>query len=341
MAESQKVEISLSSYLKLLLVVLGVFFLWQIRDVVIILFIVFVLVKALEPIIKWMMSRGIPRVPSLVLIYVLLVGGLIAALSMVIPPLVSQLQLLAANVPLLIAKVRPMYNSIPTSIDLQQFIVTLTNQLGTLTGDVVTVATRLFGGIVSLLTVFVLSFYMLLDEKQIDSLINLVVPSSITGEVRTVLEKIGVRVGGWVRGQVIISAIMGITTFVALSLVGLPYALTIGVAAAVFEVLPIIGPIVTAIVAVVIALGSGSWGMAIGTLVVFTILQQLEGHFIVPKVMQKAVGLSPVVIIVALLIGSVLAGVPGAILAVPAAACIDVFVDEWSHLRLAFERGRV
>ena len=209
------------------------------------------------------------------------------------------------------------------------------------TGDVVTVATRLFGGIVSLLTVFVLSFYMLLDEKQIDSLINLVVPSSITGEVRTVLEKIGVRVGGWVRGQVIISAIMGITTFVALSLVGLPYALTIGVAAAVFEVLPIIGPIVTAIVAVVIALGSGSWGMAIGTLVVFTILQQLEGHFVVPKVMQKAVGLSPVVIIVALLIGSVLAGVPGAILAVPAAACIDVLVDEWPHLRLAFERGRV
>jgi len=119
-----------------------------------------------------------------------------------------------------------------------------------------------------------------------------------------------------------------------------PYALTIAVLAAILEMLPILGPIITGIFTIIITLGAGSWGLTIAALVAFIVLIQIEGNFIVPNIMKKAIGLSPVVIIVALLVGSILAGVPGAILAVPTAACIDVLMDEWPHLRDAFERGR-
>lgn len=338
MAEIQKVEISLTSYLKLLLVVLGVVFVWQIRDIVVILFIAFILVQALNPAVIWLGKRGIPRLISLILIYLSLVGVVVATLSLIMPPLIDQLRLLEANVPYLISKVRPLYDSLPASLNVQQVLTSVTNQLGNFTGDIVTVATRFFGGLFSVLMVFVISFYLLIDEKQLDSLLQLVIPSRLTGEARRVLEKIGYKVGGWVRGQILINIIMGLSTWLVLSIIGMPYALTIGVLAAVFETLPVIGPIVVEVIAIIIALGTGSWGLAIAGLIAFTLLQQLEGHFIVPNVMRQAVGLSPVVIIVSLLVGATVAGLPGAMLAVPSAAVISVLVDEWANLRKAFER---
>ena len=341
MSEPQKVEISFTSYLKLLLIVLGVYLLWLVKDVVIILFVTFVLFQALDPVVKWLSSRGVPRIASVTLIYVFLIVAIIAVLSLILPPLVTQLQLLALNLPMLISKVRPFYNSLPASVNLQQLLINATDQLGGFTGDIVTIASRFFGGVVSVVTVFVLSFYLLIDEKQIDSLIQLAVPSSLNQAVKDLLAKIGGRVGGWVRGQALVSLIMGVATFIALSIIGVPYALTIAVLAAILEMLPILGPIATGIFTVIITLGAGSWGLTIAALIAFVVLLQLEGHFVVPNIMQKVVGLSPVVIIVALLVGSILAGVPGAVLAVPAAACIDVLVDEWPRLRTAFERGRV
>ncbi len=341
MAEVQKVEISLTSYFKLLLIVLGTVFLWQIRDIVVILFVAFVLVQALNPIVAWLTKRGWPRVLSVVFIYVTLISALVAVFALVLPPLIDQLRLLAANVPYLILKIRPLYEALPATLNLQQFLTSVTDQLGNVTGNIVTLASQFFGGVVAVVTVFVISFYLLIDENQLDSLIHIAIPSQLTQEVRRVIEKIGRKVGGWVRGQVLINVIMGLSVWIGLSIIGLPYALTLGVLAGILEIIPIIGPIVTEIIALIIALATGSWGLALAGLVVFTLLQQLEGQFIVPNVMKKAVGLSPVVIIVALLVGATVAGLPGAMLAVPSAAVLDVLVDEWANLRKAFDRGRV
>lgn len=341
MSQLQKVEISVMSYLKLLLVVVGSLVLWQIRAVVVLLFVVFILVQALRPVISWLMRRGIPRVGSLVLVYVALAAAGTAILSLVVPPLVDQLQLLAINVPILIERFRPLYDSLPTSVNLQQFVTTITAQLAGVTGNVFALLSQVFGGVLSLFTVLVLSFYLLADERQLTELIHLVVPNRLTGAVRAVLEKIGARVGGWVRGQALVSFIIGVVTLVVFSVIGVPYALTLAVIAGILEILPIIGPIIAAAIALVIALGSGSWGLALATVVASALIQQLENNFVVPKVMEKAVGLSPAVVIVALLVGGALAGVPGAVLAVPVAAGIDVLVDEWGNLRAAFEGGKL
>jgi len=340
MAEVQKVEISFTSYLKLLLIVLGTFFLWQIRDVVIILFIAFILVQALNPVVAWFTKRGWPRWATIIAIYLVLIGSIVAAFALLVPPLIDQLQLLAANVPYLISKIRPLYQALPASVNVQQFITSITDQLGSVTGNVVSLASQFFGGLIAIVTVFVISFYLLIDDKQLDSLIHIAIPSQLTNDVRRVVEKIGHKVGGWVRGQFTINVIMGLSTWIGLSLIGMPYALTIGVLAGILEIVPILGPIVTEVIAIIIALGTGSWGLALAGFLVFTLLQQLEGHFIVPNVMRQAVGLAPVVIIVSLLVGSAVAGLPGAMLAIPAAATIDVLVDEWGTLRRAFDRTR-
>ena len=336
----QKVDISFTSWLRLLLVGIGLAVLWQVRDVVSLLFVAFILVQALRPVVKQLTDTGIPRGVSIAITYLVLVGGFVAALSLVVPSLVTQLGLLAANLPLLLAKAKILYATLPASVDLQQFITSITNQLGLLTGNVLTVATQLFGGVISLTTVLVLSFYLLLDERQLDAVIHMAFPSRLTGPVRQLLDKIGMKMGGWVRGQVMLSGIVGLLTLIVLSILQVPYALTLAVLAAILEVLPIIGPLVTAIFGALLALTSGSWGLALATVIAFALIQQAESSFIVPKVMQKAVGLSPVVVIVALLIGGALAGIPGAILAVPIASGIDVLVDEWGSLRDAFEQGK-
>ncbi len=336
---TQKLDISFLSWLRLLLIVIFAYLAWQLRSVLVLLLVVFIVVQALRPLIRWFAKRGVPRVGAVTLTYLILVGLLVGGLSLVIPPLVEQLQLLAANVPFLISKVAPLAHAIPASVSLQQFLGSLTNELARLTGDVLSVLTGIFGGVVSLLTVLVLSFYLLLDDDQLDSLIHLFVPSRATSVVRNILELIGARMGGWVRGQVVVSGLMFVTTLLVFLVLNPPYALTIATLAGLLEVLPIIGPVITGAIAILIALGTGSWGLAIASLVAFVVLQQVEGHFFVPNVMRQAVGLSPAVVIVALLVGGAIAGIPGAVLAIPVAAGINVLVDEWPTIRDALDQS--
>lgn len=335
----QKFDISFTSWLRLLLIVVFAYLAWQLRSVLVLLLVVFIVVQALRPAVRWCTQRGIPRVGAVTLTYLMLIGIAVAGLSLALPPLIDQLQLLAANVPFLISKVTPLAHLLPASVSVQQFLGGLTNELARLTGDVLSVVSSLFGGVVSLLTVLVLSFYLLLDDAQLDSLIHIFVPTRAITPVRALLEKIGERMGGWVRGQVVVSGLMFLTTLLVFAILNPPYALTIATLAGLLEVLPIVGPVITGAIAILIALGTGSWGLALASLVAFTVIQQVEGNFLVPNVMKRAVGLSPAVVIVALLVGGAIAGIPGAVLAVPVAAGIDVLVDEWPKIRDALEQS--
>jgi len=130
------------------------------------------------------------------------------------------------------------------------------------------------------------------------------------------INKIEYRLGGWIRGQVLLCTMIGIACYVGLRLLGIEYALPLALIAAVLEIVPVIGPIISAIPAVIIAYVT-SPSLAIAVIALYTLIQQLEYHLIVPSVMKTAVGLKPIVTIIALMVGGKLLGIAGAVLAIP------------------------
>jgi predicted PurR-regulated permease PerM len=197
----------------------------------------------------------------------------------------------------------------------------------------------LISGIVALITVFVLSFYLLIDESGIKRVYQGLIPSRYYDNLAETTRKIAVKLGAWLRGQLLMMlSVAGIVT-IGLLLSGTPYALTLGIWAGLTEVVPIIGPWLGAIPGVIVALTVSPWHGLIA-LIIYILVQQFESNFLVPRIMSKAVGLNPVVVIIALLIGGKLYGILGVLLGVPLAAVVSVVVEDWPVLEETFTTSR-
>jgi predicted PurR-regulated permease PerM len=327
-----QLDITWQAILKVAAVALGLWFVWIIKDIVILFFVVLVIVAAFSSIIdRW--SKKMNRVLAITLLYVLLLMiGVILGL-VIIPPVANQIRALAASLPTLTQKVFPFFGVWQDLVHLSaQSLGSLASQLQSLTVSVYTTTIGFFGGIVVTFTIVVLSFYLLLEEYRIRKFIKEYLPLQNREALVDITQKIGRKMGDWLRGQVCLMVIIGVVDYIGLSIIGVPFALVLALWAAITEIIPYIGPILGAIPAVIIGF-TVSPLVALIVLIFYILVQQLESNFLVPKIMQKAVGLSPVIIILALLIGGKLAGVLGVILAVPVVATIGVLVQELPRLR--------
>jgi len=330
----QKFDISFKSIIKFFLVLLGIVFLYFIRDVLVLLFIVVILVTALEPFVNYGEKLKIPRSISTIFLYILIFGLVGLTIYIIIPPLVYQIKNMAINLPHYASNLYPYYHQVSSYIsNWQQLLNSVSQSLGQLTGGIYSVSLAIFGGLASIVTMLVITFYLLVEKDSINKFALRTFALAKKEDVLGWVEKISQKLGSWLRGQIIVSLTMGVVTALGMYAIGLPYALTIGVLAAVLEIIPVIGPIITGTVAVIIALLAGSWVKALIIVGFYIVAQMLENHFLVPKVMGKAVGVSPAVILIALLIGAKLGGVLGAIIAIPMAAAIFVIIDTYLQAR--------
>jgi predicted PurR-regulated permease PerM len=175
--------------------------------------------------------------------------------------------------------------------------------------------------------VAVLTFYLLIERQRLD---DLIVQFSFGKQVKAmrIVNKAEEKLGGWLRGQIALSFIIGLGAFVLLSILNVPYALPLAVLAGMMEVVPVIGPIVSAIPAILIAYISAPF-TAIWVAVGYFVIQQLENHLVVPQVMKYSVGLNPLVVILAVAIGGRLLGISGALLAVPITVVVQIIIEEF------------
>lgn len=332
-------EISYASLLRLALVFLGILFLWQIRDILILLFIVLVIVAALSPIIDaW--SKHMNRILAITLLYISLILVITALGLIVFPPLIVQLQELSRTLPIYIDRILPSISNVRELINMsQQGLTDIAQQLSTLTSSIFTATLGFFSGLIALVTIIVLSFYLLLEEHGTKKFVLDYLPLENREQVVLIAQKIGRKMGGWLRGQLLLGLIIGIIDGIGLSLLGVDYALTLGVWAGATEIIPYVGPILGAIPGVILAF-SKSPLLGVLALAFYVIVQQIEGNVLVPKVMQKTVGLSPVIIIIALLIGAKLDGLLGIVLSIPAAAAIGVLFSEWPQIKQIYLRTK-
>lgn len=308
------------SYKTVIFITIFLLFLWiiaQILDILLLFFVAFIFMSALSPTVDRLVKLKIPRVVAVILMLVLIISLLIGALTLGLTPLISQTSSLSQRLSETIGSLLQIYQ-IDTNV-IQQ-------ELSTLSGQAVDITVNIFKNIVSLASVLVVTVYMLLDREKIEDY-----GTSFFGrrqiKAKKVLIMIEEKLGAWLRGQLILSIVIGVMVFVGLTLLGVGYALPLAIIAGLLEVVPVLGPIISAIPAVLLAL-TVSPVFAVLVVGFYFAVSQLEGHLIVPQLMKRAVGLNPLLVILAISVGGRLLGIGGALLAVPIAVVIQLVLHE-------------
>lgn len=321
-----RVELSYKTVLFTIATVLALWFLFLIKDIIILIFLSIIVVAALLKPVEWLHSKKVPRTLAVILTYLALILTISGIISILIPPLVIQTGELIQNLPSIIGTINDffVFNKIPVN-DVSNVIG---SQLNTVGSNIVTITSKIFSSVFLVVTLLALSFYMLLEWRVFIRLIA----SPFSGEqekrVASIVTKVEKGLGAWVRGQLTLSLIIGVVTYIGLTILGVEYALPLALIAGILEVVPIVGPIISAIPAVLVGL-TVSPILGIAVVALFFIVQQLENHIIVPMIMSKVVGLQPAVVIVSVLIGATLGGIAGALLAIPIILVVKIIVKEF------------
>ena len=329
---NRTIEISSGTILRTIFILLLLWFLYLIWDILILVFLALIIVSAIDPIVDWCQKKRIPRSLAVLVIYILAISIVGTAISFLVAPLTSEIRGLGENFPSLVEKFSGYFQGVQsyaTSHNLQQQV---SNFSGSMTNSFSQIGTNIFsgtisfiGGIFSFLVVLSVAFYMSVEEKGVKKFFASIAPDEHGEYVMGLVDRIQYKMGRWLLGQMALMVIIFAIDYVGLLVIGAPYALVLAIMAGLLEIVPYVGPIVSAIVAASISFLHGPvTGLLV--LALFALAQQLEGYVIAPLVMKKAVGLNPVVVILALLIGAKLGGVMGVIIAVPIATVVSEVV---------------
>ncbi len=318
------------------------------RDALIIIYISALIAIGFGPVVRAiehqrLITVGTSRFPrwlAILIVYCAILGVLAAIAAMVVPPLVDQAQQLWRDLPSRVNRAQNFLldrGIISRPITLEEAVqsapgdsAAATTAVGTVATAVGTVGKTLFG----LLTSVILAFYLLIEADSLFAGFARLFPASRRAEVRRASAEISSKVSAWMTGQLILGGTIGGTSALGLYLLGVPYFYVLALISAVGELIPVVGPILAALPAIATAFAV-SPRTALWVTIFFVVQQQVENHLLVPKLMARQVGVSAVVVIVALLIGGSLLGILGAILAIPTAAILQVLVQSLLNNREA------
>ena len=311
--------------------------LFLVRDILLLIYIAALVAVGLAPIVHTLEHKRLPtvgaRVPrwvAILTIYGLLVALLVGLGMLVIPPMVSQARELWSALPELVHKAqlwlieRGLLNR---ELTVQEAVSRTPVGGGDAVDTILGAITGFVGGIFGFVTILILAFYMLLDAESFVRTFVRLFPRPERRRVEEACRRVSTKVSAWLGGQLLLAGVIGATAAAGLFLMGVPYFYVLALIAAFGEMIPIVGPVISAVPAVLVAF-TVSPTLALGVVIFFFAQQQFENHILVPKVMERQVGVSPVTVIISLLIGGSLLGIVGAILAIPTAAILQVILQE-------------
>ncbi len=323
----QRFEITLRTILAAIVILGFIWLLIQLRLLFITFFTALVLCLTLNPIVVKLQGWRIPRPLGTALVFLLGLAVFGSAVVYGFTPLVSQIGKFLVGLSQLAA---PLLERLPSPLadELEQQVLA---QLSTLSSELVDsmlgFTAALVSNIAFVLQILLFTFYLLLDWPNVKSHFVELFNRPARKRAEAVINRIEQQLGGWVRGVLILMVIVGILSFLGLWALGVEYALPLALLAAVLEILPAIGPLLAAIPALIVGFSS-SLLIGIGVFVLFVVVQQIENSLIVPQIMSKAVGFSPLGTLVVLFAGVTLFGAGGLLLALPAALTLTIVVRE-------------
>lgn len=318
----KKIEISHRTIIFTVVFLLSLWFLYFIKDIIFALFVSILLMSIFNPLVTRLTKWKVPRFVAVLITYILVLGLFGFSIAWIVPSLVEQTTNFVNDIPYFLNNLG-WTNFINSNI-LSSFM----SQIGALPSQAVKFGVSLFSNIVSILSVLVLSFYFLLYRSKLNDQLAFIFGEDRKAQVGKVIDEVEMNLGSWARGEIILMFFVGLFTYIGLLILGIPFALPLAIIAGVLEIIPVLGPNIAAIPAIVIGLTISPL-MALAVAALCFLIQQLENYLLVPKIMEKSVGVNPIVTLISLTIGYRMMGIVGIILSIPLFLTIKILLKEY------------
>lgn len=327
-------DISWNSILKISLTAFAFYFIYSVRDIIILLVFALVISVLFNPAIDFLNKRKVPRVVATVAVYFFIFGILGVLIYLISPVFVYEVQQFVQFFPQYFEKLSPTLKSLGIA-SFENFDIFTKNIEGWLikaSSGIISAVGAIFGGIFSTITIFSIAIFLSLEEKGIEKTLSLLFPKKYEANVLSIWERCQNRVAGWFGIRILSCIFVALMTFFACEILTIKYAVSFGLLAGITNIIPIVGPLIAVVVIALFAL-LDSWAKALFILVIFILIQQVEGNIVTPLLSRKFIGLPPALVIVALMVGGELWGILGAILAMPLFGILFEFTKEFLKKR--------
>jgi predicted PurR-regulated permease PerM len=333
------ISITPGTIVKTIFILLGFYVLVLIRDLILILLTSIVIASAIEPATRFLIKRKLPRVFAVVAVYLGIAVFLIGMFYVFLPPLLADLSDLADKLPVYVESLSVnQFGDIPgignllggfyESLSAGEIVSNISNTFSGATFGFLTTATSIFGGIMSFFLIIVISFYLAVQEDGIVNFIKIITPIKHEPYALDLWHRSQKKIGLWMQGQLLLAVIVGLITYLGLSILGVSNPMFLALITALFELIPIFGAILAAVPAVAFGLIDGGPTLGLIVLGLYLIIQQFESQLIHPLVVKKIVGIPALVAILSLIVGANIAGFLGILIAVPVAAAFMEFLGD-------------
>ncbi|MFA4827191.1 MAG: AI-2E family transporter [Candidatus Shapirobacteria bacterium] len=315
-----RVEISFKTIVSALLLLMGAFVLWKVKDMIFLIFICFIFMEALSPTVSKLEKHKLPRPLAIIIIYLLILGIIYFAFAGIIPILIDQ--------------TTGLINTLPTTLKNASILgfplsnVNWSSQLGflqNLPSNLARLTISIASNLLSTFVVFVITYYLLLERKNLSDYGQRLLGNSAKVKIQAILDQLELRLGSWVNAEIFLMTLVGLMSYIGYLLIGIQFAVPLAIVAGLLEIVPNIGPVISTGMAVLIGFTispiTGLLAVLVGIIV-----HQSENNIIVPNVMKSTVGLHPLITIVLIASGAKLAGIAGAVLAVPVYLTAEVII---------------
>jgi predicted PurR-regulated permease PerM len=332
------VSITVGTIAKAIIIGAVAYLVWKLRGLILLILTAIVIASAIEPGVLFFIRHRIPRFVSVLIMYVGVFGGLFAVLYFFLPPIIADASQFLASIPEYLGTLNlpgslsGIADSAANASQSESILNTLAvfqDAFSSGSGGIVRLLATFFGGIFSLLLVIVLSFYLALQETGVDDFLRLVTPAKHEEYVIDLWQRAKVKIGLWMQGQILLSVIVGVLVSLGLFIMGVQYALFLGIFTALAELVPIFGSLVAGACAAAVGFTQGGFALAFIVAGLYVIVNQFETNLIYPLVVKKVVGIPPLLVIIALIAGGEVAGFLGVLLSVPLAAAAQEFFDDF------------
>ncbi len=335
--KSIQVIISPTTIVTVILSVVLVGLLWYLREIIFVVLTGVVIASAVEPAVQWLMKSGMPRVLSVIVLYALIAALGAAACYFFLPPLLHESSGFITTIPKYVETFQ-LSNGIGKSLfpgldianqsAILEMITSLQGIFTSASSGAFEAVGILFGSLFSFVLIVVLSFYFAVQDTGIDDFLRLITPVRKHRYILDLWRRSQRKIGRWMQGQVLLSLMAGVLVWAGLAVLDVRYAFLLGVVAALLELIPVFGSILAAVPAVAIGFADGGTSLALMVVLLYVVVNQFQAHLVYPLVVQKVVGLPPLLVVLALIVGAQIAGFLGIILSVPVAAALREFISD-------------
>lgn len=335
-------NISFKTLFKIAVFLLGAYLIYTLRGLALIILTGIVIASVVEPAVKWFIKRKIPRALSAILVYALIIGAIMSVFSFAVPPLLGELVSAANSIPKYVKTIdifspinknaysgtKIFFPEIPNTISVGDIISNITDTVSSFSGGMFDTVAGFFGGLISAALVMVIAFYLSVREDGVGEFLSIVTPPEKEKYVRGLWQRAETKIARWMQGQMMLGLVVFVFIYLGLTIIGVKHPLLLALIAGIFELIPVVGMTLSAIPAFFLGVLDGGIGVGLFVVGLYLVVQQIEANVFYPLVVKKLIGVPPLLVIISLVAGAELAGIVGAILAVPVSVALMEYIDD-------------